>query len=155
EDYLVNLTGSVTGVRKQWLPRLRAWVRFEAPEVEPYFLVYNDSLDLNVISINTFDGFMMRLECGGTCERVPKCTDGVLFKTPPEFLIPWASDFKNGGSGKDLAWLSSLGNFADDGALSVEDQHQLLAVWILHLFVPVLNPVHPIPLHEGMTGSGK
>jgi hypothetical protein len=155
EDYLVQLTESVVGVRRQWLPRLRAWVRFEAPEVETHFLVYNDSPELNIIAVNTFDGFMMRRERGGTWERVPNGTGDILFKTPPEFLTPWSPDFQHGGTGKDLDWLCSLGHFADDGPLSVDDQRCLLRVWILHLFLPALNPVHPIPLHEGVTGSGK
>ena len=68
EDYLVLLAGSVTGVRNEWLPRLRAWVRFEASEVEPHFLVYNDSPGLHMIAINTFDGFMMRRKRGGNWE---------------------------------------------------------------------------------------
>ncbi|MEE9601017.1 MAG: hypothetical protein V3W22_04880 [Thermoplasmata archaeon] len=155
EQYLVWMTESPEGVRRHWLPTLRARVRFEAPEVTPHFLAYNDSPDLNVIAINTFDGYMMRRKRGGTWRWVSNGTDGVLFRTPPDFLTPWQPDFEHGGTGKDLEWLCSLGHFSDDGPLSVDDQRSLLHAWILHLFVPALNPVHPIPLQEGVTGSGK
>lgn len=155
ERYLTLMTDNVTGMRNQWLPRLQAWVQFNAQEVATHFLAYNDGPDLNVIAINTFDGYMMRRPRRGKWERVPNGTDGILFLTPPEFLTGWEPDFKNGGGGKDFDWLCSLGHLADDGPLSVCDQRRLLQVWILHLFVPALNPVHPIPLHEGVTGSGK
>lgn len=153
ERYLIQLTGSVTGVRRQWLPRLQAWVRFQAPEVKTYFLAYNDWGDLNLIAINTFDGCMMRRYRDGKWHRVINGTDGVLFKTPPEFLAPWAPAPK--ATGKDLEWLVCLANFTGDGPLTKDDQRNLLVVWLLHLFVPALNPVHPIPLNEGETGSGK
>jgi hypothetical protein len=155
ERYLVQLTGSPGRVRREWLPQFQAWARFEAEEVTAHFLAYNDSPELNVIAVNTFDGFMMRRERGGAWARVPNGSDGVLFRTPPDFLTPWSPDFQLGGQGRDLAWLCTLGHFADDGPLSVDDQRTLLRVWVLHLFVPALNPVHPIPLHEGVTGSGK
>ncbi len=155
ERYLIRLTDSVTGVRRQWLPRLQARVRFEAPEVTTHFLAYNDGADLNVIAINTFDGYMMRRRRGTKWEQVANGTDGILFLTPPEFLRPWAADLRNASTGKDFDWLCSLGHFAGDGPLCVDDQRRLLRVWILHLFVPALNPVRPIPLHEGVTGSGK
>lgn len=155
ERYLTQMTDNVTGVRSQWLPRLQAWARFEAPEVATHFLAYNDGPDLNVIAINTFDGYMMRRRRSGQWERVTNGTDGILFLTPPEFLTQWQADLKSGGAGKDFDWLCSLGHFAEDGPLSVSDQRHLLRVWVLHLFVPALNPVHPIPLHEGVTGSGK
>src|SRR5436190_6421552 len=155
ERYLIQLTDNVTGLRHQWLPRHQAWVRFNAAEVTTHFLAYNDGPDLNVIAVNTVDGHMMRRKRGGKWERVPNGTDRILFLTPPEFLSPWQPDFENGGTGKDLDWLGSLGHFADDGPLSIEDQRRLLRVWLLHLFVPALNPNHPIPLHEGVTGSGK
>ena len=153
--YLVWLTGSPNGVRNEWLPKLCAEAQFEAPGVTTHFLAYNDSPDLNVIAINTFDGYMMRRRRGGQWERVPNGTDGVLFLTPPDFLTPCQPDFDEGGTGKDLEWLCSLAHFNDDGPLSVDDQRSLLYAWILHLFVPEINPVHPIPLHEGVTGSGK
>ncbi len=155
ERYLLQLTDSVPGVRREWLPKLQAWVRFEAPEMATHFLAYNDSPELNVIAVNTFDGFMWRRNRGGTWERVPNGTDGVLFWTPPDFLAPWEADLKKGGGGKDLEWLCALAHFAEDGSLSVDDQRSLLYAWLLHLFIPALNPVHPIPLHEGVTGSGK
>ncbi len=153
--YLVWLTGSPNGVKNEWLPKLCAGVQFEAPEVTTHFLAYNDSPDLNVIAINTFDGYMMPRQRGGQWERVPNGTDGVLFLTPPDFLTPCQPDFDKGGTGKDLEWLCSLAHFESDGPLSVDDQRSLLYAWILHLFVPEINPVHPIPLHEGVTGSGK
>ncbi len=155
ERYLIQLTDSVTGVQRQWLPRLQAWVRFEALEVKTHFLAYSDGPDLNMIAINMFDGRMIRRKHGGTWEEVPNGTDGILFLTPTEFLTPWKADFKKGGTGKDLEWLCSLGHFSDDGPLSIDDQRKLLRVWLLHLFLPEINPVHPIPLHEGVTGSGK
>lgn len=153
ERYLIQLTGSVVGVRHQWLLRLQAWVRFQAPEVKTHFLAYNDSPDLNVIAVNTFGGYMMLRNRGDNWRRVPNGTDGILFKTPPEFLTPWSASPK--ATGKDLEWLVCLANFSADGRLSVDDQRNLLLVWLLHLFAPALNPVHPIPLNEGETGSGK
>src|SRR5262249_49842796 len=155
ERYLIRLTGEPGWVTRDLLPQFRAWTAFEAPEVTAHFLAYHDSPELNVIAINTFDGSMMRRQRGGTWERVPNGTDGVLFRTPPEFLSPWQPDTKTGGKGRALDWLCSLGHFASDGPLSVEDQQKLLRAWTLHLFVPALNPVHPVPLHEGVTGSGK
>jgi len=155
ERYLTWLTGSPREVKSEWLPQLAAGVQEEAPEVTTHFLAYNDSPDLNVIAVNTFDGYMMRREREGQWEQITNGTDGVLFRTPPDFLTPWKPDFEYGGTGKDLEWLCSLGHFSDDGPLSVDDQRSLLYVWVLHLFAPEINPVHPIPLHEGVTGSGK
>ena len=88
ERYLIQLTDNVTGLRQQWLPRLQAWVRFNAAEVTTHFLGYNDGPDLNVIAVNTFDGHMMLRKRGENWKRVPNGTDGVLFLTPPEFLSP-------------------------------------------------------------------
>lgn len=155
QRYLYQLTDEVAIVRHQWLPKLQAWVQFEAPEVETHFLAYNDSADLNIVAVNTFDGFMMRRIHEGPWERVPNGTGGILFWTPPAFLTPWKPDHRGRGSGRDLDWLCNLGHFAADSPLSVADQQRLLFTWILHLFFPALNPVHPIPLHEGVTGSGK
>ncbi len=155
ERYLTWLTDSPAGVKRQWLPQLAAGVQEEAPEVTTHFLAYNDSPDLNVIAVNTFDGYMMRREREGQWEQITNGTGGVLFRTPLDFLTPWQPDFKHGGVGKDLEWLYSLGHFSNDGPLSVDDQRSLLHAWILHLFVPALNPVHPVPLQEGVTGSGK
>jgi hypothetical protein len=155
ERYLIRLTGEPGAVNHDLLPQFQAWTAFEAPEVTAHFLAHNDPPELKLIAINAFDGSMMRRRQGGSWERVPNGTGDVLFKTPPDFLSPWKPDFRTGGKGKDLDWLCSLGHFANDGPLSVEDQQTLLRAWILHLFAPALNPVHPIPLHEGVTGSGK
>ncbi len=155
EHYLIQLTGDVSHVKRQWLPQFQAWVRFDALEVTTHFLAYNDSADLNVIALNCFDGRMMRRRRGGTWERVPNGTDGVLFWTPMEFLTPWQPNFTEKGTGADLEWLCALAPFDGDGPLSVDDQQRLLYVWMVHLFVPALNPVRPIPNHEGITGSGK
>jgi hypothetical protein len=153
-SYLIQVTGTTGWVRSEGLPRFRAWTHFEAPEVTTHFLAYN-SPGLDVIAVNTFDGFMLRRERGGKWECVENSTGGVLFRTPPDFLTPWRPDFTHGGSGADLAWLCSLGHFSGDGHLSIEDQRRLLRTWLLHLFMPGVNPVHPVPLHEGITGSGK
>ncbi len=155
ERYLMLITDSVQKVRREWLPKLQAWVRFEATEVVTQFLAYNDSPDLNVIAVSTFDGFMMRRKRGGAWERVENGTDGILFWSPEEFLTAWQPDFAKGGDGRNLEWLCRLGSFGDDGPLSAEDQRSLLYAWLLHLFVPALIPTHPIPLHEGVTDSGK
>ncbi len=155
ERYLTLITNSVQGVRREWLPKLQAWVRFEVAEVVTQFLAYNDSPDLNVIAVSTFDGFMMRRKRGGAWERVENGTDGILFWSPEEFLTPWGPDFANGGDGQNLEWLCRLGSFGEDGPLSADGQRGLLYTWLLHLFVPGLNPTHPIPLHEGVTDSGK
>ncbi len=155
ERYLTHITDSVQNVRWEWLPRLQAWVRFEAPEVVTQFLAYNDSPELNVIAVNSFDGFMMRRKRGEAWERVTNGTDGILFWSPEEFLTAWGPDFAYGGDGRHLAWLCGLGSFGGDGPLSADDQRSLLNAWLLHLFVPGLNPTHPIPLHEGVTDSGK
>ncbi len=155
ERLLIQFTGDVTRVKRLWLPRFQAWVRFDALEVTTHFLAYNDSADLNVIALNCFDGRMMRRRRGGTWERVPNGTDGVLFWTPMEVLTPWQPDFTEKGTGADLEWLCALAPFDGDGPLSVDDQQRLLYVWMVHLFVPALNPVRPIPNHEGITGSGK
>ncbi len=152
---LIQLTRDVYHVRKEWLLRFRSWVLFDAPEVTTHFLAYNDSADLNVIALNCFDGHMVRRRRGGTWERVPNGTDGVLFWTPMEFLTPWQPHFTAKGTGADLEWLCALAPFDDDGPLSVDDQRRLLYVWMVHLFVPALNHSHPIPTHEGITGSGK
>ena len=95
----------------------------------------------------------MRRERHGAWERVPNGTDGILFLTPSEFLSPWQPESVAGGD--SLKWLCSLGHFTSDKGLSVGDQRALLFAWLLHLFVPALNPVRPIPLFEGITGSGK
>ncbi len=155
ERYLTLITNSVQGVRREWLPKLQAWVRFEVAEVVTQFLAYNDSPDLNVIAASTFDGFMMCRKRGGAWERVENGTDGILFWSPEEFLTAWQPDFAKGGDGRNLEWLCRLGSFGDDGPLSAEDQRSVLYTWLLHLFVPGLNPTHPIPLHEGVTDSGK
>lgn len=154
ELYMIHLTRKTSWVRTQVLPRFRAWVRFQAPEVTTHFLAYNTA-DLTVIALNTFDGYMMRRKLGGAWERVVNGSDGILFKTPTEFLMPWRADLVKAGHGEELARLCSLGNYAEDGPLTVVDQQQLLRVWLLHLFMPAVNPVHPIPLMEGITGSGK
>jgi len=83
ERYLVNLTDSVSAVCNEWLPRLQAWVRFDAPEVATHFLAYNDGSDLDTLAVNSFDGYMMRRKRGGRWKRVPNGTDGILFLTPP------------------------------------------------------------------------
>jgi hypothetical protein len=153
-SYLIQVTGATWWVKSEALPKFRAWTQFEAPEVTTYFLAYN-SPNLDVIAVNTFDGFMMRRRRGGKWECVENGKDGVLFRTPPDFLTPWRPDFTHRGSGTGLAWLCSLGHFAGDGYLSIEDQRRLIWIWILHLFMPAVNPVHPVPLHEGVTGSGK
>jgi hypothetical protein len=153
ERYLIQLTDNVTALRGQWLPRYRAFTHFDAPAVMTHFLAYNDSPSLNVIALNTFDGQMMRRERHGAWERVPNGTDGILFLTPSEFLSPWEPESVAGGD--SLKWLCSLGHFTSDKGLSVGDQRALLFAWLLHLFVPALNPVRPIPLFEGITGSGK
>jgi hypothetical protein len=154
ELYLIQLTGETAWVRGVALPRFRAWVRFQAPEVTTHFLAYN-AADLALIALNTFDGHMMRRQRGGKWERVVNGSDGILFKTPTEFLASWRPDLTNGGRCEDLNHLCSLGNYAHDGPLSVMDQQQLLRMWLLHLFMPAVNPVHPIPLMENITGSGK
>ena len=153
ELYMIELTGNVTGLQKQWLPRLSAFAEHHADTVMTHFLAYNDSPDLDVIALNTFDGQMMRRKRHGKWERMPNGTDGILFLTPMEFLTPWTAEY--GSDGRELEWLCSLGNFSSDNAFSVADQQVLLAIWILHLFVPEWNPVHPIPLFEGIAGSGK
>ena len=70
ERLLIQLTGDVTRVKRLWLPRFQAWVRFDALEVTTHFLAYNDSADLNVIALNCFDGRMMRRRRGGTWSTV-------------------------------------------------------------------------------------
>jgi hypothetical protein len=153
ERYLIQLTDNVTDLKNQWLPRYHAFTEFVAPAVTTHFLAYNSSPALEVIALNTFDGYMMRRERNGAWQRLPNGTDGILFLTPPEFLSPWQP--AAGGDGDNLRWLCSAGHFTTDKGLSVGDQRALLFAWLLHLFVPVLNPVRPIPLFEGITGSGK
>jgi hypothetical protein len=153
ERYLIQLTDNVTGLKNQWLPRYHAFTEFNAPAVTTHFLAYNSSPALDVIALNTFDGYMMRRNRNGAWQRVPNGTDGILFLTPPEFLSPWRP--ADGGDGENLKWLCSVGHFTTDKGLSVGDQRALLFAWLLHLFVPALNPVRPIPCFEGITGSGK
>ena len=153
ERYLIQLTDNVTGLKNQWLPRYHAFTELNAPAVTTHFLAYNSSPALEVIALNTFDGYMMRRKRNGPWQRVPNGTDGILFLTPPEFLSPWRP--AEGGNGEHLKWLCSVGHFITDKGLSVGDQRALLFAWLLHLFAPILNPVRPIPLFEGVTGSGK
>src|SRR5215470_13056710 len=151
--YLIQVTGPTDLFEDTSLVKFQAWTRFEAPEVQTHFLAYNAD-GLGVIAINTFDGRMMRRKRRGAWECVDNGTDGILFKTPPDFLSPWCPDF-TGATGEDIRWLCSLGHFAEDGALSIADERRLLRAWMLHLFLPGVNPVHPVPLNEGITGSGK
>jgi hypothetical protein len=153
ERYLTLLTDNPTGVKNQWRPSILAWTQFQATEARTEFLAYNSS-DLGHIAVNTFDGKMMQRQRGQCWRQVPNGTDGILFKTPTDFLTPWVPSDPRNADGDALKWLCRLGNFSD-GDLSVDDQRQLLKVWLLHLFMPAVNPVHPIPLFEGMTGSGK
>jgi len=65
---------------------------------------------------------------------VPNGTGATLFMTPLKLLTEWSAT--GDGSGENLQWLCSRGNFAPNYTLSAGDQRVSLANWILHLFLP-------------------
>jgi hypothetical protein len=91
-------------------------------------------------------------ERGGDWRRQLNGERGLLFFAEPD-AAPWEPDFDAAPGALD--WFLQQIPFADDGALSAEDQRAAFLICVLGLFFPCFSRTVMIPAFVGPQGSGK
>jgi hypothetical protein len=107
-------------------------------------------VDQNILAVS--DGTTGIWRCkNGEWKLLDNGDEGLMFLTEPD-AERWEPDFS--GDGSDIQWFIDSFNFAGNSQ-EVEDQKELLKMWLLSLFFGSMLSTKVVPAFLGPQGSGK